>query len=94
MTPHFGSNRRLFGVLDPDLVGLPPAFAARVHLHRRGWSTRQASIAAGHRHVASAERDGKRLRCEAEQAEAAWLQVLRIAIIDADPAAQPASQVG
>ncbi|WP_145274724.1 hypothetical protein [Tautonia plasticadhaerens] len=69
----------MIGSLDPDLVGLPPAFAIRVYLHRRGWTTRQATVAGGSRHVAAAERDAQRIRCEAEHPEAAWTLVLRSA---------------
>src|SRR5690606_39297167 len=88
MSPHFGLNRRLMGVLDPDLVGLPPAFAARVHLHRRGWSTHQASINAGRTLVACAERDGHRIRCEGDEPSDAWWQVLDTAISTDSPAAR------
>ncbi|RUL89723.1 hypothetical protein [Tautonia sociabilis] len=85
MTPHFDLDlsRRLFGLLDPDLVGLPPAFAARVHLHRRGWSTSQAIVAGGRKHIATASKDGQRIRCQAERPEAAWWQVLGSAVPEA-----------
>ena len=88
MAPHFGFNARMTGSLDPDLVGLPPAFAIRVYLHRRGWTTRQATVAGGARHVAAAERDEQRIRCEAEHPEAAWSQVLGSAV------ALPADRAG
>jgi hypothetical protein len=77
MAPHFEANRRSVGWLDPDLAGLPSAFAIRVYLHRRGWSTRQAAVGGGTRHVAAAERDGQRIRCEADRPDAAWAEVLR-----------------
>jgi hypothetical protein len=79
MSPHFHANRRMFGVLDSDLVGLPPAFAARVFLHRRGWTTHQASIGSGQTFVAIAERGTERIRCEADESASAWWQVLRTA---------------
>lgn len=79
MVPHFQTNPRMFGVLDSDLVGLPPAFAARVFLHRRGWATHQASIGPGQMFVAIAERGDERIRCEAEESASAWWQVLRTA---------------
>jgi hypothetical protein len=84
MAPHFETNRRAFGWLDPDLAGLPSAFAIRVYLHRRGWSTRQAAVGGGTRHVAAAERDGQRIRCEADRPDTAWAEVLRVAGTSSD----------
>lgn len=77
--PHIDPNRPFRIMLDSDLIGLPPAFAARVFLHRRGWMTHQASIGQGRTSVAIAERGDQRIRCEGTGPTLAWEQVLKTA---------------